>query len=280
MLNLANSARIGSFIAQPSGTVTIATNVITVTQAYNVVSAETGTVGTIENIQIGAQAGTDMAGYLPRVTLRAASGHFIQVTHSSGTINFNAANNFHLSGERSLDLVRTPTGKWSTTEGIQTTSGAVVTTSGTQSLSNKTLESPIVTGTLELSSSPTGFAELEYKTIGAGTKTHTGGTVTIATIGTLPELNTMTVHGVMQGIDASGGTTVHADFFGGYQRPSGGTIGLVGTRVPTVIHNTGASPMALLETDGANSALVRIAAPPGTFSWTAQVFYMRNSTSV
>lgn len=284
-INLANFLNVGSFTAQPSGTVQVSSFAITLTQAYSVITPESGTVGTVSTINLGEQAGTDTAGYLPRITLRAANSCAVMIEQDTGLdanqVSFNSGSSFHLSGEKTLDLIRTPAGRWSSTEGIQTTgSGDVVTTNGTQQLANKTITSPIVRGTLELSSSPIGFGELEYKSLGAGTKTHTAGTVTLATIGTLPVTNVMTVHGWMQGIDTTGGTTVHMKFMGGFQRPTAGTIGLVGTEVPTVIHNTGASPMALLETDGSASALIRVAAPPGTFSWTTQYFYMVNGVSL
>jgi hypothetical protein len=277
-IEVPNVINVGSFIAQSSGAVSIVSSVITVSQAYNVVSAEAGVAGTIDNIRLGDQAGTDTTGYLPRITLRAASGHSIQVTHSSGTINFNSGQNFHLSGEKTLDLVRTPTNRWSTTEGIQTGSGDIVTTSGTQTLSNKAITDPVLTGTLDFDGNVFAFTDTDYYSRQVGTRTWGATAVTVGSI-PLADSRVMTVHGFAQAIELSGTEFSGQRFTTWVGRPTGGSIILVGSEVPVIAKTISAGTPTLTVvpntlTNNADLTLSGVAG--GTLDWVVTFSYFSN----
>lgn len=269
-----------------SGTATITTTTISVSQQYNQIYPSSGTVGTVTNIQLAAAAGTALSGNLPKITLRCGVGTFIEFTHTApGTANymlFNSGQSFHLNGSKTLELQRTAEGYWASTEGIQIGSGEIVTTTAPQTLSNKAIANGNLTGTLKFDGSVFGGgSDYAYYGLQIGTKTSNATPITAGSIA-LGANRVMNVVAYVNGMENVGSFGVGGRYSAFFRRDVAGSIVRVGTETPWIVEDATGSPTFEIDADTSNNtARLRLTGVAGsTIHWMASVFYFQNGINV
>ena len=96
--------RSGVFAVADTTTLTIATGVVTMTQGFHTIAAETGTTDDLDTINLSASLSSDLGTYRPVLYLIADSGDTITIKHGTGNIVLNAAGDFSLTDAKMLML--------------------------------------------------------------------------------------------------------------------------------------------------------------------------------
>lgn len=92
----------GVYASVDSTTLTIATGVVTATQGYHLIAAESSTTDDLDTISL--DSALNLGTYRPFLALKADSGDTITVKHGTGNIVLNAAGDFSLTDAKMLLL--------------------------------------------------------------------------------------------------------------------------------------------------------------------------------
>ena len=96
--------RTGVYAVADTTTLTIATGVVTVTQGFHTIAAETGTTDDLDTINLSNSLSSDLGTYRPMLFLIADSGDTITVKHGTGNIVLNAAGDYSLTAAKMIIL--------------------------------------------------------------------------------------------------------------------------------------------------------------------------------
>ncbi len=253
---------IGEFGAKVFGLETYAsatlssTGKLTVTQACMEMTSFTGTADDLEGIQLSSAFSAAMAGYIPFIIIRAASGHIITVKNSTGA-QLSCGSDIALSGSKALVLWQAASGDngFRDFNGVPELTGGFADISSAQSLSNKTLASPIITTQFSFDGL-TNYAGAQQIWKQAGVNT-TDATVTDLINIPLATSKKVLLEALIEGTKDDESAGIIAKVIVGARR-AGGNITLIGTPTITVMEDAGTQDITVDVDTGTQALRVRV----------------------
>jgi hypothetical protein len=164
----------GIFAVATADAQSIASGVMTITQAFTVVSAETSTTDDLDTISLAGSL--TLGTYRPIIILQAASGHTITVKHGTGNISLNGAADFSLTDAKMLALFYNGTNWYDLGAGGSGGSGAptdatYITQTANGSLSAEQALSTLQTGAMIVTNSTGVITSLKHNLVATAAPT-------------------------------------------------------------------------------------------------------------